>query len=220
MTRATSLDRLSGLLLGLVLAVAPACKSKVQEAPEESEVTADVPSEEGTEGLLDSAVREATLKKDYESVMFRRHYSTAQRYLYGLELESALVEVGKALNYSPTSDRAINLRAEILRMLGDRAGETRTVIADQYEAFKVKHQEQKITVLRKLSEGKRATAAQDYRAARSAYEQAAFIVNSAKFSPLGVDNELTRLRSQATDGLREVERLAALWRVPPAGRYT
>jgi general secretion pathway protein D len=191
--------------------VASACKgrpppSETREAVETPETDEQT---ERAESMLDTAQEEERLEEEYSATMYRRHYTTARRLRDGLELNEALAEIEKALGYEPTSEPALSLRAEIMRLMGDRAGETRTYIEDQYEGFRVKRVEQKLTVRRRLGEARSAAEVQEFGEARRAYEQASFIVNSAKLSPLGGDTELNELGAEAERGLRELERLDA-----------
>jgi general secretion pathway protein D len=187
----------------------PACKSRPEPAEvveEPAEVTEEI---ERSEALLETAQEEARLQREYTDVMYGRHLATAKRFRDGLELDSALDEVEKALNFKPAADDALRLRAEILRMLGERAGETETVIEDAYEGYRVKRAEQKTAVRRELAEARTARDAEDYAQARRSYERATFIVHSARLSPLGSDAELAELGAEAESGLREMEGLEA-----------
>jgi general secretion pathway protein D len=197
------------VLAVLFLAILPACKSspKKEEAPSAQEPAPDaVPA--GEEAIA-AAEEDRKLRSEYESVMYTRHMELALRYRNGLELENALREVDNALNYRPAEDEAVRLRSEILRLMGDRAGETRTVIDDQYESFQVKREEQKVSVRRLIAEGQQAIAAKDYDMAQGAYERALFIVSSAKLSPLGMDDELAQLGAEAEAGKKDLERRLA-----------
>ncbi|MHC4135431.1 MAG: hypothetical protein ACYS0K_10630, partial [Planctomycetota bacterium] len=211
MTKEGRLFRLTFLTLVLALLLAPACRSKKRPEEPVGEAPAEGPSDEET--AADEALRavedEAQVAREFDSVMYNRHFTTAKRFRDALELENALTAVERALNFRPTSDEALSLRSEVLRMMGDRAGETRTVIEDQYEAYQVKRQEQKVTVRRKLADAKGSVEARDYPEARRSYESAVFIVTSAKLSPLGTDNELADLGRQAEAGLKDLERREA-----------
>jgi general secretion pathway protein D len=205
--RATSLLR-TILFLGVL--VASACKGKPPPSePTDVAETPEAGDQAQAESMLDTAQEEARLEEEYSATMFDRHYKTARRLRDGLLLPDALAEVEKALGYDPASEPALTLRAEIMRLLGDRAGETATYAEDQYEGFRVKRVEQKLTVRRKLEEAKGAAEVQEFTEARRAYEQASFIVTSAKLSPLGGDPELNELGSQAERGLRELEQAEA-----------
>jgi tetratricopeptide (TPR) repeat protein len=211
MTKEGRLFRLTFLTLVVALLLAPACKSKKKTEEPVGEAPAEGPSDE--ESAADEALREAEdeaqVAKEFDGVMYNRHFTTAKRFRDALELENALTEVEKALNFNPTSDEALSLRSEVLRMMGDRAGETRTVIEDQYEAYQVKRQEQKITVRRKLADAQTSMEERNFPEARRSYESAVFIVTSAKLSPLGTDDELAQLGKQAETGLKDLEQREA-----------
>ncbi|MHC4162910.1 MAG: hypothetical protein ACYTDU_03565 [Planctomycetota bacterium] len=211
MTKEGRLFRLTFLTLVLALLLAPACRSKKRPEEPVGEAPAEGPSDEET--AADEALRavedEAQVAKEFDSVMYNRHFTTAKRFRDALELENALTAVERALNFRPTSDEALSLRSEVLRMMGDRAGETRTVIEDQYEAYQVKRQEQKVTVRRKLADAQDSLEARNFPEARRAYESAVFIVTSAKLSPLGTDDELAELGRQAEAGQKDLERREA-----------
>ena len=137
MLRATSLLK---TILFLGVFVAAACKGKpppgeTREAVDTPE--ADAPAERA-ESMLDTAQEEARLEEEYSATMHRRHYTTARRLRDRQELNEALAEIEKALGYEPTSEPALGLRAEIMRQMGDRAGETSVYAQDQYEGFRVK----------------------------------------------------------------------------------
>ncbi len=200
-----------GILLtvfaAFLLALLPACKaSKKEEAPAKGEETTARPD---AEKALETAEMDQKAKTEFEAVMYGQHMQLAREYRNALELDRALAEVDNALGYRPSSDEALKLRAEVQRLLGDRAGETRTVIDDQYEAFNVKREEQKVTVRRLIAEGKQEMDARNYEAADESYERALFIVSSAKLSPLGMDEDLSRLGTEAEAGKKELERRMA-----------
>ena len=206
MLRATSLLK---TILFLGVFVAAACKGKPPTG--ETRIAADKPDAdapgERSESMLDTVQEEARLEEEYSATMYRRHYTTARRLRDRQELNEALAEIEKALGYEPTSEPALGLRAEIMRQMGDRAGEAGTYAQDQYEGFRVKRVEQKLTVRRKLGDARSAADVQEFGEARRAYEQASFIVHSSKLSPLGGDAELDELGAEAERGLRELERL-------------
>ena len=212
MTKEARLFRLTFLTLVLAVLLAPACKSKKKPEEPVGEAPAEGPSDDesaASEDALRAAEDEAQVAKEFDVVMYNRHFTTAKRLRDALELENALTEVEKALNFHPTSDEALSLRSEVLRMMGDRAGETQTVIEDQYEAYQVKRQEQKVTVRRKLADAQASLGARDFPEARRSYESAVFIVTSAKLSPLGTDDELAELGRQAEAGLKDLEQREA-----------
>jgi len=207
---AEGLRRLRGLLAGLlVLALLPACKaSKKGEGPREG----DEPSaaaKADAEKALDTAEMDRKARTEFEAVMYGQHMQLAREYRNALELDRALTEADNALGYRPSSDEALKLRAEIQRLLGNRAGETRTVLDDQYEAFAVKREEQKVTVRRLLAEGRQEMEARSYEEADQSCERALFIVSSSKLSPLGTDDDLGKLGAEAEALKRELERRRA-----------
>jgi general secretion pathway protein D len=198
------------MILLLVAFAASACKGK--PPPGEARDAVEAPETEDqaeSESLLDTAQEEARLADEYSATMYRRHYQTARRLRDRMRLGEALTEVEKALGYEPTAEQAIQLRAEIMRLMGDRAGESTTLMEDEYEAFQVKRVEQKLTVRRKLGEARNAADVQEFKEARRAYEEASFIVHSARLSPLGSDAELNELGAEAERGLSELERAEA-----------
>ncbi len=195
------------VLAAFLVALLPACKaSKKEEAPPKEEAPAATPD---AEKALETAEMDQKAKTEFEAVMYGQHMGMAREYRNALELDRALAEVDNALGYRPSSEEATKLRAEILRLLGDRAGETRTVIDDQYEAFQVKREEQKVTVRRLIGEGQQQMEAKSYAEADESYERALFIVSSAKLSPLGMDDDLARLGAEAEAGKKELERRMA-----------
>jgi general secretion pathway protein D len=196
------------VLAAFLIALLPACKAskKKEEAAPKEEQVAGTPD---AEKALDTAEMDQKAKTEFEAVMYGQHMEMAREYRNALELDRALGEVDNALGYRPSSDDALKLRAEIMRLLGDRAGETRTVIDDQYEASEVKREEQKVTVRRLIAEGKQAMEAKSYEQSDESYERALFIVSSAKLSPLGMDDDLSTLGSEAEAGKKELERRMA-----------
>ena len=93
--------------LGLAVALSPGCKAKPK--PEEPAEEQPPPAtEEGTPtDLIDQAAKEEAVKKEVADVMYRHHFDAAKRYRDALELESALAEVEKALNFRPTEEEAL-----------------------------------------------------------------------------------------------------------------
>jgi len=165
----------------LALLVLAACaQTHTQAQPEPAEAVAPPAAENESEELLTEAERELQLWKQQSDVMYLRHYRTAQRYRDALELEPALREVESALRYRPKSEEAVRLRADIRRMLGDRAGEVETVIQDAWEAIQVRNAERRVTVRRKLAEAEQALEVEDFDRARRAYEGVLFIIEIAR----------------------------------------
>ncbi|MHC5052552.1 MAG: hypothetical protein ACYTGK_18330, partial [Planctomycetota bacterium] len=109
MTKEGRLFRLTFLTLVVALLLAPACKSKPKAEEPAGEAPAEGPSDE--ESAADEALREAEdeaqVAKEFDGVMYNRHFTTAKRFRDALELENALTEVEKALNFNPTSDEAL-----------------------------------------------------------------------------------------------------------------
>ncbi len=229
--------RQRGLLLALGLAMLffPACgtQSRTGELGGENDaggLTEDTAFDSGTETLradknnaadtgteldditmsedeLAAGAQGAGLAKEFEDTMYKRHIENARTFMKMKDFKSAKAEVDRALNYRPESSEAQGIRGEILRLGGERAGDVRTVVDDAWESWKVKLDEQKVTVRRLLGEGKAAMDANNYEAARRAYEDASFIVTTGKISPLGGDDELAQLGAEADSGLRELTRL-------------
>ena len=159
--------------------------------------------------VIDAVENEQKLRKQFSDVMYRRLYTQAKAHRDGLRLEEALASVRNALRYNPTSEAAQNLQSEIQRLMGDRAGEVATVLDDHWEAAKAKQTEQKIAVQRWLAKADSAMTAQDWEAARRAYENALFIVTTGRYSPLGGDDELDALGKKAESGIADLERVQA-----------
>ncbi len=207
---AEGLRLLSGVLASiLVLSLVPGCKaSKKGEGPREGEEPAAA-AKADAEKAIDTAGMDQKARTEFEAVMYGQHMQLAREHRNALELDRALAEADNALGYRPSSEEALKLRSEIQRLLGDRAGETRTVLDDQYEAFEVKRDEQKVTVRRLLLDGRQEMEAKSYEQADQSYERALFIVSTAKLSPLGMDAELAKLGAEAEAGKRELERRMA-----------
>ncbi len=197
------------ILAAFLVAILPACKASKKEEEAPPTEAQPVEAQPEAERALDTAEMDRQAKTEFEAVMFGQHMELARQYRNALELDRALAEVDHALGYRPSSDEASRLRGEILRLMGDRAGETRTVIDDQFEAFNVKREEQKVTVRRLIGEGRQAMEAKSYDAADESFERALFIVSSAKLSPLGMDDQLAQLGSEAEAGKKELERRMA-----------
>ena len=195
--------RLWVLALGFALLVLPACSKKRAKDEGDGEGMGQGPAETEAESVLESVEQQKKLQGEFEDYMFNKRYGQAVQYRNAMRLQEALEAVTDSLNYKPFDESALGLQAEIQRMLGDRAGEVRTVLNDQFEAYKAKLEEQKVTVRRWLAAGDDGLTAQDWDAARRAYENAAFIVTTSRFAPLGGDDEL------AEGGLAEVRRLQA-----------
>ncbi|HEX5138010.1 MAG TPA: hypothetical protein VFY93_13625 [Planctomycetota bacterium] len=199
------------ILAAFLVANLPACKASKKKEEEKGAPAEGQPGEgqPAAEKALDTAEMDRKAKGEFEDVMYGQHMELARQYRNALELDKALAEVDHALGYKPSSEDASRLRAEVMRLMGDRAGETRTVIDDQWEAANVKREEQKVTVRRLIGEGKQSMEGGNFDAADESYERALFIVSSAKLSPLGMDDQLAQLGSEAEAGKKELERRMA-----------
>jgi tetratricopeptide (TPR) repeat protein len=197
------------LLALAVTGLLPACRSR-EPAPEKAEAAPPAePPAKGGEELIAAAEEESRLKSEYAQVMFERHLALARQLRDAASVREALTEVDHALRYRPDDAEAQHLRAELLRLAGERAGASETILEDQVEAARVQRAEQLVSARRELADGRRATEAGEYDRARHAFERAAFIVASGRLSPLGIDDELASVGAEADAGLREAERLAA-----------
>lgn len=188
----------------LSLLVLAAC-AQTQAQPEAAEPVAEPAAASESDELLTEAEKERKLWRQQSEVMYRRHFRTAQRYRDALELEPALREADAALRFRPESKEAQRLRADILRMLGDRAGEAETVIEDAWEARRVRAEERRVTVRRKLAEAERAVEVQDYDGARRAYESVLFILEVARREG-DFDQELAKVSAEAKGRLDKLKR--------------
>ncbi|HEX5139117.1 MAG TPA: hypothetical protein VFY93_19265 [Planctomycetota bacterium] len=182
-----------------------------RSAPQKGEGTAPAaePAEKESgqaEAALDTAAMDKKAQGEFASVMYARHLELAREYRDGLDLDRALAEVDNALRYEPGSEDGSRLRNEILRLMGKRAGETGTIVEDQLAGFAAKREEQKVTVRRLVADGQQAMEAGEYEMASDALERALFIVGSANLSPLGTDEDLSKLGREAEALQKEVER--------------
>ena len=197
------------LALAFAVALLPACSSrKKDEAPEGGPGVAEGGGDQ-SRTAIEAVEDRQKLESEYEDFMFEKRFEQARRFQKGMQLQDALQAVDDALTYKPYAEDALSLRAEIQRQLGQRAGDVRTVVNEHYEGYKAKLEEQKVTVRRWLDKGDQAMNAQDWDAARRAYENAAFIVTTAKYAPLGGDDDLAELGARADSGLAEVRRTQA-----------
>jgi len=202
-------SRLLFLALCFIAMLLPACKGGAEpEDATEGGCGADAGTGCG-EDAIDQALAEEELRSQYDIVMFRRLHSQALALRNAGQLEQALDAVNEALRFEPTSEEAQRLQSEIMRMRGDRAGEVGTVMDDQFQAYKAKQEEQKIAVKRWLATAETGLDANDFDAAKRAYENALFIVTTSKFAPLGADDDLSDLGAQAESGLAELDRVRA-----------
>ncbi|MHC4339710.1 MAG: hypothetical protein ACYSX0_05815 [Planctomycetota bacterium] len=198
--------RLTLLAMGLMFTLLlPACgKRKVKEEPE---APAAVPTE--GEDVLLKAEEEAKLRSEFSSVMYSRLLAQAEAQLNAQQYERALESVKEALVYNPTAEEALKLRNEVQLLLGDRAGEERTVLDDSLEAHRAKQEEQKVQARAYLAKADEAMTGRDWEEAKRSYERAIFIVTTSKYAPLGEDDELASLGGRAESGLAELARMRA-----------
>ncbi|MEM8883002.1 MAG: hypothetical protein AAGD14_02945 [Planctomycetota bacterium] len=210
------------LALGALLVPVSCGKStKTTDGEESGEqptemVDAGTEGAEGEEGpteptpaeVAEEAARAKELEDQFGSVMYQRRLSQANALRDSGQLEQALAAVEDALNYQRTNEAEL-LRDGIRRDLGLRGGEVGTIASEEVERYKVQLEEQKVTVRRFLATAKREMDSQDWDAARRNYENAAFIVTTSRFAPMGGDGELTSLGDEAKTGLAELERLQA-----------
>jgi len=198
--------------LALALLVAACGKGRARPEPAKPEAGPPAPAPEA-ERTLDEVEEDLALRAQFDEVMYRKLYAHAVDLRKAMRLPEAAEAADAALRHRPTSEEALRLRAEIARMRGDRGGETETVIDDAYESYRVRLDEQKVAVRRHLADGRRAMDQGDFAAALRAYENAAFIVATSRYAPLGGDNDLARLGEEAEKGAGEARRREAEQRV-------
>jgi len=107
--------------------------------------------------------------------MFDRHMKTAKLYRDGLDLDKALEQVDQALVLRPSSEDAQQLRAELQRLAGERAGEVTTILDDAWEAQLVREEERQVTARRLLDEAREAEEAGDFERAKLACQRAIYL---------------------------------------------
>jgi len=196
-------------LIGLFLV--PACGKSAKKKGD-----GDTGTENGgTEMVDDTAVdlgeqaaREKELQQQFAASMYARRYDQAVQLRRAGQLRQALDAVDDALNYKST-DEAERLREDVRRDLGLRGGEVGTIASEEVERYRVQLEEQKVSVRRSLAEAKRDMDGQNWQGARRNYENAAFIVTTSRFAPMGGDDELSKLGDEARTGLAELERMQA-----------
>lgn len=194
------------LILALLsAAVLAGCAGTKTETQPEPEPVAEPRGQGESEELLTEAERERRVWQQQSEVLYRKHLDTARRYSEAFELERALREVEAALRYKPDSEDALRLRADLRRSMGDRAGETETVLQDAWEARQVKAEERRVTVRRKLAEAERAMELEDYERARRAYESVLFILEVARREG-DFDQELAKISAEAKGRIEKLER--------------
>ncbi len=173
------------------------------------------PTDSGT-GMVDDsaanaaeqAAREKELEQQFGASMYARRYEQAVQLRRAGQLQQALDAVEDALNYQRT-EQAERLRENIRRDLGLRGGAVGTIASEEVERYRVQLEEQKVSVRRSIAEAKREMDGQDWDSARRSYENAAFIVTTSRFAPMGGDDELARLGEEARTGIAELERMQA-----------
>lgn len=158
------------------------------------------------EALANEAAQAKELERQYGAVMYDKRYEQARQLRRSGQLQQALAAVEDALNHKRTGE-AEKLRDSIRRDLGIRGGEVGTIASEEVERYKVRLEEQKVTVRKLLSEASQGMDAQNWDGARRAYENASFIVTTSRFAPMGGDSELTGLGEDAKTGLAELDRV-------------
>ncbi|HEX5136733.1 MAG TPA: hypothetical protein VFY93_07165 [Planctomycetota bacterium] len=118
---------------------------------------------------------DAQWRVEAEQVMFERHMKTAKLYRDGLDLDKALDQVDRALALRPMSREAQQLRAELQRLAGARAGEVTAILDDAWEAQLAREEERQVTARRLLKEAREAEEAGDYERAKLAYQRAIYL---------------------------------------------
>jgi hypothetical protein len=199
-------SRTLALLVAAALAGCAGTKTETQPEPEPVAEPQER-TESGTESekLLTKAEQERRVWKQQSEVLYRKHLDTARRYRDAFELDLALREVEAALRFRPQSEDALRLRADLRRNMGDRAGETETVLRDAWEARQVRAEERRVTVRRKLAEAQRALEIEDYNRARRAYESVLFILDVARREG-DFDREMAEIDAEAKGRLEELRR--------------
>lgn len=152
---------------GCALLLLAACGS----APVQEPAPPPSPAPPSTSPELD----EAAWRAEAEQVLFERHMKTARLYRDGLDVEKALEQVDRALLLRPSSEEARQLRAELQRLTGARAGEVSTILDDAWEAELVREEQRQVTVRRLLDEAREAEEAGDFDRAKLAYQRAIFL---------------------------------------------
>jgi tetratricopeptide (TPR) repeat protein len=139
-------------------------------------------------------MEEARWRAEMTEVLFTRHMAAARRYRDALDPEEALAHVDRALALKPMDEEARELRLDLQRMVGGRAGEVETFLDDQWQAQKAREEERQVEVRRALAEAHAAEAAGDFDRAIGAYERALFLAGHAR-----VDRSLEALRAEAAE---------------------
>jgi tetratricopeptide (TPR) repeat protein len=130
---------------------------------------------------------EAAWRVEMEQVLYESHMENSRRYRDAAELENALDQVARALALKPTSEEARELRLELQRMVGVRAGEAQTLLEDEWLAQQV-HEEQRVVEARRaLAEARAAEEAGDFDRAMAAYKRALFLAGEDRALRAEVD---------------------------------
>jgi tetratricopeptide (TPR) repeat protein len=118
---------------------------------------------------------EATWRAEAEQILFERHLRLAQQYRDALDLDPALDHVDRALALQPGSEKARALRTELQRMMGDRAGEARTILDDSWLAMQAREEQRVVEAQRMLKEARAAEEAGDFERAATLYKRALYL---------------------------------------------
>jgi tetratricopeptide (TPR) repeat protein len=110
-----------------------------------------------------------------EGILYEGHLRNARLYRDGGDFEKALAHVDRALALRQSSEEARALRVELQRLAGDRAGEVRTYLEDEWLAQKAREEQRAVEARRWLKQGKAAEEAGDFDRAIAAYERALFL---------------------------------------------
>ena len=208
MTEQNGIRRFLAFLALVALLFPVACGSSKSDDTE-SGMSDDAPTEvTDEEKLANEAAQQKELEQQYGAIMYDRRYEQAKQLRGSGQLQQALAAVEDALNFKRTEE-AERLRDDIRRDLGMRGGEVGTIASEEVERYKVRLEEQKVTVRKLLSQAKQDMDAQNWDGARRKYENASFIVTTSRFAPMGGDAELTSLGEDAKTGLAELDRLQA-----------
>jgi tetratricopeptide (TPR) repeat protein len=135
---------------------------------------------------------EAEWRAEMEAIVFERHLATARRYRDAFELEKALDHVDRALALRPEAEEARELRLDLQRMAGMRAGEARTLLDDAWETQRAREEQRLVDARRLLAEAREAEKAGDLEGAIEKYKRALYLA--------GEDREL---RDEARSSLEK-----------------
>jgi len=163
-----------------LLLFAGACSTThgtAQQEPRQAAEAEAPPTE--AEKVLTAAEQEQQYRREYAEVMYERSLTLARRERDRLELETALRHVENALRFRPQGKEALQMRAELWRMLGQRTGEVRTLMQDESDAQAARAQERVVEVRKRLAQAEALEAAGNLEEARRRYEEALFIIEVA-----------------------------------------